>query len=329
MQLSPIKDIDCNTDYQAFKKKWGDDPRFQALDRKEREFLLNERVFPLKRAAQEKAQAERAASVSSFKSMLQDKGDITSASRWSKVKDNLKSDPRYKSIKHEDREKIFNEYVAELKAAEEDVERKEKARQDEEERLRERERALRKRKEREEHEVERVRSKARRKEAVESYQALLVETIKDPQASWTESKPKLEKDPQGRAANSQLDNSDLEKFFREHVKSLHERCVLEFRALLTEVITAEAAAQETENGKTIINSWSTAKQVLKSDPRYNKMPRKERESLWHRHAEEIRRKQQKLGRDQEAEKHSEGKSRSSVDSGKHISASRRTHDHRR
>lgn len=47
--------------------------------------------------------------------------------------------------------------------------------------MKERERALRKRKEREEQEVERVRQKARRKEAVESYQALLVETIKDPQ----------------------------------------------------------------------------------------------------------------------------------------------------
>ena len=49
------------------------------------------------------------------------------------------------------------------------------------EKLKERERALRKRKEREEQEVERVRSKARRKVAVESYQALLVETIKDAQ----------------------------------------------------------------------------------------------------------------------------------------------------
>lgn len=47
--------------------------------------------------------------------------------------------------------------------------------------MKERERALRKRKEREEHEVERLRTKARRKEAVESYQALLVETIKDPE----------------------------------------------------------------------------------------------------------------------------------------------------
>lgn len=47
--------------------------------------------------------------------------------------------------------------------------------------LKERERELRKRKEREEQEMERVRVKVRRKEAVSSYQALLVETIKDPQ----------------------------------------------------------------------------------------------------------------------------------------------------
>ena len=115
---------------------------------------------------------------------------------------------------------------------------------------------MRKRKEREEQEVERVRSKARRKEAIESYQALLVETIKDPQVlleqpflvkfsydsicgfkiifhytiistsviqvSWTEAKPKLEKDPQGRAGNPYLDQSDLEKLFREHIKLLHD-----------------------------------------------------------------------------------------------------------
>ncbi|PIN12081.1 Transcription factor CA150 [Handroanthus impetiginosus] len=322
------EDIDQNTDYQKFKRRWGEDPRFQALDRKEREFLLNERVFSLRRAAQEREQAERAAAISNFKSMLHEKGDFTSSSRWSKVKDSLKSDPRYKAVKHEDREKLFNEYIAELKAAEEETERKAKAKQDEEEKLKERERALRKRKEREEQEVERVRQKARRKEAVESYQALLVETIKDPQASWTESKAKLEKDPQGRAANPHLDKSDLEKLFREHVKSLYERCVVEFRSLLNEVITAEAAAPETEGCKTIITSWSTANQLLKNDPRYNKMPRKERESLWRRHAEEIQRKQKKVHDQQGEEKSGEGKGRSSVDPGKHSSGSRRAHDRR-
>lgn len=318
------EDIDHNTDHHSFKKKWGHDLRFEALERKDRESLLNERILPLKRAAEEKARVIRAAAASSFKCMLQEKGDITASSRWSKVKDSLRNDPRYKSVKHEDREIMFNEYISELKFAEEEAERVARAKQEEQEKLKERERALRKRKEREEQEVERVRSKARRKEAVETYQALLVETIKDPQASWTESKPKLEKDPQGRAANPYLEQSDLEKLFREHVKMLHERCVYEFRALLSDVITPEVAAQDTEDAKTAITSWSTAKRVLKADPRYAKTPRKERESLWRRHVEEMQRRQKKLAVDQEGggeKKHAET-SRRSVDYGKY----RGTHD---
>lgn len=49
--------------------------------------LCSCRVFPLKRAAEEKAKAIRAAAASSFKSMLQEKGDITINSRWSRVGD--------------------------------------------------------------------------------------------------------------------------------------------------------------------------------------------------------------------------------------------------
>ncbi|KAA3466245.1 pre-mRNA-processing protein 40C [Gossypium australe] len=37
------EDIDHDTNYQTFKRKWGSDPRFEALDRKDRELLLNER----------------------------------------------------------------------------------------------------------------------------------------------------------------------------------------------------------------------------------------------------------------------------------------------
>ena len=43
------------------------------------------RVLLLKRAAEEKAQALRAATASSFKSMLKEKGDINVNSRWSRV----------------------------------------------------------------------------------------------------------------------------------------------------------------------------------------------------------------------------------------------------
>lgn len=105
---------------------------------------------------------------------------------------------------------------------------------------------------------------------------------------------------------------------------LHERCVYEFRALLSDVITPEVAAQDPEDSKTAITSWSTAKRVLKADARYAKTPRKERESLWRRHVEEMQRRQKKLAVDQEGggeKKHAET-SRRSVDYGKY----RGTHD---
>ncbi|CAI9097006.1 OLC1v1033288C1 [Oldenlandia corymbosa var. corymbosa] len=316
--------IDRQTDYHKFKDKWGHDARFLALDRKDREALLNERILPLKRAAEERARAVRAAAISSFKSMLQEKGDITSTSHWSKVKDGLRNDPRYKSIQHEEREALFNEYISELRTAEKEKERLVRDKNHEEDKLKERERELRKRKEREEQEVERVRAKVRRKVAVESYQALLVEIIKDPQASWTESKPRLEKDPQGRAANPLLDLSEMEKLFREHVKILQERAISDFQALLTEKIT-EAAARE-KDGKTVVSSWSTAKQLLKPDPRYAKVARKDRETLWKRHVEEIHRRQ-KAATNDESEEHKEGRKKTNIGADKNFLGSR-THDRR-
>ncbi|PKA62757.1 Pre-mRNA-processing protein 40C [Apostasia shenzhenica] len=289
--------IDYRTDFQTFKRKWSGDPRFEALDRKERELLFNEKVVALKKAVEGKIQAERAASVTSFKSMLKERQDITTSSRWSKVKDTLRNDPRYKSVNHGEREALFNEYIAELKSEEDEAERSAKAKMVEQNKLKEREREMRKRKEREEHEMERMRLKVRRKEAVTSFQALLVETIKDPKASWTESKLRLEKDPQGRASNPDLSQADAEKLFRDHVKDLYERCVRDFRALLGDVITADAAARITEEGKNVLNSWSEAKRLLKPDPRYSKMPRKDRDALWQRYTQDLLRKQQKDQKD--------------------------------
>lgn len=283
------KDIDKHTDYHTFKKKWGNDLRFESLERKERESLLNERVLSLKRATEQKAQEIRAAAASEFKKMLRER-EVSINSHWSKVKDSLRNDPRYRSAAHEDREVFYNEYITEVKAAQrgDDYEMKSRG---EEDKLRERERELRKRKEREVLEVERVRQKIRRKEALASYQALLVEKIRDPEASWTESKPKLERDPQKRASNPDLDPADKERLFRDHIKTLYERCARDFKALLVEVLSSEAASQQTEDAKTVLNSWSTAKQVLKSDIRYSKMPRDDREVIWRRYAEDILRKQ--------------------------------------
>ncbi|KAL5232512.1 hypothetical protein ABZP36_031288 [Zizania latifolia] len=277
------EDINSNVDYQEFKRKWGTDPRFEALDRKERDTLFNEKV----KSIEEKLQSMRNAVIADFKSMLQDSKDITSTSRWTKVKENFRSDARYKAVKHEERENAFNGYIAELKSAEQEAEQAAKSKVDEQAKLKEREREMRKRKEREEQEMKRVKLKIRRKEAESSYQALLVEIIKDPKASWTESKPKLKKDPQGRALNPDLGKGDAEKLFRDHVKELYERCVRDFCALLSEVITP---ARATDEGKTSVNSWTEAKCLLRSDPRYNRLAGKDRESIWRRYADDLARK---------------------------------------
>ena len=92
-----------------------------------------------------------------------------------------------------------------------------------------------------------------------------------------------------------------------------QRCAHEFRVLLAEVLTSDAASQETDDGKTVLNSWSTAKRLLKSDPRYNKVPRKEREALWRRYAEDMLRRQ-KASHDSREEKHTDAEGRNYLES---------------
>lgn len=46
LTLPSFQDIDQNTNYNSFKRKWGDDTRCQALNRKDIEVLLNERLAP-------------------------------------------------------------------------------------------------------------------------------------------------------------------------------------------------------------------------------------------------------------------------------------------
>lgn len=106
-----------------------------------------------------------------------------------------------------------------------------------------------------------------------------------------------------------------------------KRCAREFRALLAEVLTADAASQETEDGKTVLNSWSTAKRLIKPDPRYNKMPRKDREALWRRYVEEMLRKQ-KSELDRKEDRKIDARSRSSLESGRLSSGLRGTHEWR-
>ena len=92
-----------------------------------------------------------------------------------------------------------------------------------------------------------------------------------------------------------------------------QRCVRDFRALLSEVITPEVAARPTDEGKTAINSWSEAKCLLRSDPRYNKLASKDRESIWRRYADDLTRKLKQSDTKEKDKSDIDGKRRRSSD----------------
>jgi hypothetical protein len=48
------------------------------------------------------------------------------------VREGLRSDPRYNTVRREDREGLFNAYIADLVSAEQEAERAAKAKRDEE-----------------------------------------------------------------------------------------------------------------------------------------------------------------------------------------------------
>ena len=98
--------------------------------------------------------------------------------------------------------------------------------------------------------------------------------------------------------------------------------------MVAEVVTTEAAARVTDDGKNVLNSWTEAKRLLKPDPRYSRMPRKERESFWSRHADDMIRKHKSVADPKEKQRPDrEGRDKSSADFSRR-SPRRRSHGRR-
>lgn len=111
------KDITIHTKYKDWAKRWGNDNRFKDLDRKSRQLLLNERVNTLRKDLENRRVASRA----DFKDMLRERDDINLNSSFSRVKDSLRNDLRFKAVKKGVRTTLFNEYVAEMGATNQDI----------------------------------------------------------------------------------------------------------------------------------------------------------------------------------------------------------------
>lgn len=73
----------------------------------------------------------------------------------------------------------------------------------------------------------------RKTEAEQHFMSLLVDLVKDPLSSWTETKRQLRRD-QRWEMSEMIDISDREKMFRDHISQLAKKRRLQFRKLLEE-----------------------------------------------------------------------------------------------
>ena len=80
---------------------------------------------------------------------------------------------------------------------------------------------------------EKERDQLRRTEAETIFNALLVDLVKDPTATWTSAKKNLRRDHRWEMCDT-IDSGDKESLFKEHIGQLEEKRRLHFRNLLEE-----------------------------------------------------------------------------------------------
>lgn len=119
-------------------------------------------------------------------------------------------------------------------------------------------------------------------DAIANYKTLLTEVIRDPYASWRESRPRLERDPQGRGSHSLLDLETAERVFRDHTLDLEDAAIDSYIDLLEEKLPARVILQ----GSSL--EWEDVEEMLDSDPRFHRVSGKKKESLWLRYVEDVK-----------------------------------------
>ncbi|KAJ8971738.1 hypothetical protein NQ314_000551 [Rhamnusium bicolor] len=108
------------------------------------------------------------------------------------------------------------------------------------------------------------REQHKRDEAIQHFNALLADLVRNSDLSWREVKRILRKDHRWDLADS-LTREDKEKLFNEHIEQLIKRKRQNFRELLDE--TSEVS---------LVSGWKEIKRIIRDDPRYTKFASSER-----------------------------------------------------
>ncbi|XP_049540078.1 transcription elongation regulator 1 isoform X1 [Anopheles darlingi] len=103
--------------FSDFSLKYGKDDRFKAIEKnRERESLFNEFIVEIRKREKEEKQHRKDQVRRDFQTMLRERNDINRHTRFNDVRKRIETDNRYKAIiDHMQREKLFEDYIKELK----------------------------------------------------------------------------------------------------------------------------------------------------------------------------------------------------------------------
>ncbi|KAF7696918.1 transcription elongation regulator 1 [Silurus meridionalis] len=249
--------LNVRTTFSEFASKNAKDPRFKAIDKmKDREAMFTEFMTAFRKKEKEDSKNKGDKVKQEFFDLLSDH-HVDIQQRWSKVKDKLETDQRYKAVESSAaREELYRQYV-EKQAKSVDAEKeKELERQARiEASLREREREVQKARSEQTKEIDREREQHKREEAIQSFKALMSDMVKSTDVSWSDTRRILRKDHRWESA-ALLERHEKEKLFEEHVEVLTKRKKEHFRLLLDETTMI-----------TLTTTWKEVKKVIKDDPR--------------------------------------------------------------
>lgn len=249
--------LTARTTFSEFALKHGRDSRFKAIDKmKDREAIFVEFITAMRKREKEDSKSKGEKVKLDFFDLLSEH-HIEANQRWSKVKDKLETDPRYKTVESSAlREELFKQYV-EKQAKNVDIEKeRELERQARiEASLREREREVQKARSEQTKEIDREREQHKKEEAIQNFKALMSDMVRSSDATWSDTRRNLRKDHRWESA-SLLEREEKEKLFNEHVEALAKKKKTQFRQLLDET-----------NMITLSTTWKEVKKVIKEDPR--------------------------------------------------------------
>ncbi|XP_057677650.1 transcription elongation regulator 1 isoform X2 [Corythoichthys intestinalis] len=249
--------LTARTTFSEFAVKNGRDPRFKSIDKmKDREAIFIEHMTALRKRDKEDSKSRGDKVRQDFFEMLSDQ-HVEGGQRWSKVKERMETDPRYKAVESSAlREDYFKQYLDKLaKSLDLEKERELERQARIEASLREREREVQKARSEQTKEIDREREQHKREEAIQHFKALMSDMVRSSDATWSDTRRNLRKDHRWESS-SLLEREEKEKLFNDHVEALAKKKKEHFRQLLDETTMI-----------TLTTTWKEVKKIIKEDPR--------------------------------------------------------------